>query len=314
MAKNDSDSVPSNAAAVTLIASQEINITSQPENITGQLGEEKTMQVVAENATSYQWQRSADGEAWSNISSTNVNYKDAKTATLTIKISKTTASYQYRCMVKNDTDSVPSDPASVTVAESAQLPVITTQPAEVTGEAGEEKTMSVVASNAASYQWQRSADGENWSNISSTNVNYKDAKTSTLTIKISKTTASYQYRCVVKNDNGSVPSEAASVTIGNVFEITVQPESITAQIGEEKTMSVVAENAVSYQWQRSADGENWSSISETNVNYSGAKTDTLTVKISKTTSSYVYRCIVKNEAGDKDISSIAEVSIATPEQ
>ena len=314
VAKNDSDSVPSNAAAVTLITSQDINITSQPENITGQLGEEKTMQVVAENATSYQWQRCSDGENWSNISSTNVNYKDAKTSTLTIKISKTTASYQYRCMVKNDTDSVPSDPASVTVAESAQLPVITTQPAEVIGEAGEEKTMSVVASNAASYQWQRSADGENWSNISSTNVNYKDAKTSTLTIKISKTTASYQYRCVVKNDNGSVPSEAASVTIGNVFEITVQPESITAQIGEEKTMSVVAENAVSYQWQRSADGENWSSISETNVNYSGAKTDTLTVKISKTTSSYVYRCIVKNEAGDKDISSIAEVSIATPEQ
>jgi hypothetical protein len=79
-------------------------------------------------------------------------------------------------------------------------------------------------------------------------------------------------------------------------------------------MSVVASNAASYQWQRSADGETWSNISSTNVNYDGEKTDTLTIKVSKTTASFTYRCIVKNEAGDKDISSIAEVSIATPEQ
>ena len=42
------------------------------------------------------------------------------------------------------------------------------------------------------------------------------------------------------------------------IEIIAQPENITAQIGEEATMSVVAENVASYQWQRSSDnGQNW---------------------------------------------------------
>ena len=173
------------------------------------------MSVVANNATSYQWQRSADGQTWSNISTTNTNYKDAKTATLTVKINKTTANYVYRCIVRNAESSVTSENVSVSIAEPALPLEITEHPESVFGEIGEEKTMSVVANNATSYQWQRSADGETWLNISSTNKNYADVKTDTLTIKINNTTKAYLYRCIVKNDDGeSIASVAAEVKTG----------------------------------------------------------------------------------------------------
>lgn len=305
--KNSAGSKVTEAATVTLL--QSLEITKQPANITGMAGEEKNMKITASGATSYQWQRSADEETWSNISTTNANYSGAKTDTLTIKISKTTASYVYRCVVKNSDTTEYSEVAVV----EAILPVeIKTQPKNISGTAGEEKTMRVVANNATSYQWQRSADGETWSNISTTNANYSGAKADILTIKVSKTTATYVYRCVVKNDKSSQNTEAASVTLivpVLTVEIVSDPESISGQNGEEKNMSVVANNATSYQWQRSADEENWSNISTTNVNYSGVKTDTLTVKINKTTASYIYRCVAKNSSGS-DVSEIAVVSIS----
>ena len=308
VATNSDGSVNSDSASVTLTVP--LTITAQPVNVEGLVGEEKTMSVVAQNATSYQWQRSSDGQTWSNVSTTNVNYGDAKTDTLIIKINKTTVAYVYRCIVKNSTSSATSDPASVTITEPAQVLEITSQPSDVSGEVGEEKAMTVAANNATSYQWQRSADGQTWSNISATNTNYRDVKTSTLTVKINKTTVAYVYRCVVKNAESSVNSESVSVFIAEPalpLEIMEQPENIFGEAGEEKTMRVVANNATSYQWQRSADGENWSNISATNKNYADAKTDTLTVKINNTTKAYVYRCVVKNDDGESLASESAQV-------
>ena len=289
-----------------------IEILSQPDNITAEAGEEKTMSVAAENVASYQWQRSADGQTWSNIGTTNTNYRDVKTETLTIKVSKNTAAYDYRCALKNSAGTVYTDPASVTLQ---QLLEISQQPQNISGKSGDEKTMKVVATNASSYQWQRSSDdGETWSNISTTNVNYKDVKTSILTIKLSKNTAGFVYRCVVKNSENTVNSEAAAVTVILPVTIKTQPQNITAEAGEEKTMSVVAQNATSYQWQRSADaGETWSNISTTNTNYRDVKTDVLTIKVSKNTAGFVYRCVVKN-AEFTENTEAATVTVAAPVQ
>ncbi|MBP5416483.1 MAG: InlB B-repeat-containing protein [Clostridiales bacterium] len=269
-----------------------IEIVNQPEDVTAAIGEEKILSVEANNVATYQWQRSADGQAWSNISTTNVNYSNVKTGSLTVKVNKNTVTFVYRCTLKNNAGTIYTDPASVTLLQQLE---ITAQPQNIAGGAGEEKTMSVLAPAATSYQWQRSANGgETWSNIGTTNTNYKDVKTNILTIRVSNNTAGYVYRCVVKNTDATVNSDAASVRVIVPVEITGQPEDIVGAVGEELTMSVAANNAESYQWQRSADGQTWSNISATNVNYKDVKTETLTIKLSKNTAGYVYRCVVKN--------------------
>ncbi len=310
--KNSENTVNSEAATVTVILP--IEIKTEPKDISSPSGEEKTMSVVAENATSYQWQRSSDnGETWSNIGSTNSNYTNAKTDTLTVKVNKTTAGFVYRCVVKNSAFTEYTREASVNVAEPVQELNITAQPEDISGQIGEAKTMSVEVTNATSYQWQRSADGQTWSNISTSNSNYSGAKTSALTININKNTVSYVYRCVAKNSGFTEHSEPASVSVAEPaqpLEITEQPESISGKSGDEKTMSVAATNATSYQWQRSSDdGATWSNIGTTNSNYSGVKTEELSVKINKNTAAYIYRCVVKNDSGDSLASEVACVEL-----
>ena len=308
--KNSENTVNSEIATVTVILP--VVIKTDPKDISAPSGEEKIMSVVAENATSYQWQRSSDnGENWSNIGSTNSNYTSAKTDTMTIKVNKTTAGFVYRCMVKNNAFTEYSKKANVTVAEPVQELKIKEQPQSITGPVGASWRVTVVADNATSYQWQRSSDGETWSNISTSNPNYSGVKTKTIIITISKTTAGFVYRCVVKNSTSSVISNVISVNISQTVKISEEPKDISGRIGEERFTHVVSNNATSYQWQRSSDGETWSNISVTNPNYIGAKNAYFTVKISKTTAGYVYRCILKNDAGDSVISRTVTVEILT---
>ncbi|MBP5416473.1 MAG: InlB B-repeat-containing protein [Clostridiales bacterium] len=308
VAKNGDGSVASEAATILLF--QPPVISSQPKNISGYSGEQKTMKISATSATAYQWQRSADGSSWSNIGATNVNYSGIKTNTLSIKINSTTSDFAYRCVAKNEDGSVESEAATITLF---QLPTISSQPKNISGYSGDQKSMSISASNATSYQWQRSTDGVAWVNIGTTNVNYSGVKTETLTINIGKSTAEYMYRCVAKNSGGSAESRAASITLFQPPVISAQPKDVSGYAGDLKIMSVTVTGADTYQWQRSADGVTWSNIGATNVNYSGIKTENMTIKVSATSEGYLYRCIVKNSDGSVASAPAAVSMIRLPE-
>ena len=285
-----------------------ITITSQPQDVSGQNGEEKVMSVVATNATSYQWQRGSDEAGWSPIGDSNANYKNAKTANLTIKVNKTTITHSYRCVVKNSKYTVQSEAANVTLVQPL---AITTQPRNVSGQNGEEKVMSVVATGATSYQWQRGSDEAGWSPIGDSNVNYRNAKTANLTIIVNKNTASSSYRCVAKNSSGSVTSQSATVTLIQPLAITTQPQNVSGQNGEEKVMGVVVAGATSYQWQRGSDEAGWLPIGVSNANYKNAKTANLTIIVNKNTASFSYRCVAKNSSGSVTSQS-ATVTLMQP--
>ena len=132
-----------------------IEITAQPENISATAGEEMSMTVTAKNATSYQWQRSSDGQTWSNIGSTNNNYSGVKTKTLTVKVNNGTAAFVYRCVVKNSTnDTVTTDSVKMIKANDF---AITTQPVDFIGVVGDTAAFNVIASgDGLTYQWQKS--------------------------------------------------------------------------------------------------------------------------------------------------------------
>lgn len=104
-----------------------------------------------------------------------------------------------------------------TISQSLTFaPVVLTQPAnDTTNHSGgsAEFTADFGSELAATYQWQESADGTSWSNISNGGI-YAGATTLTLTITPTDTTKNgYQYRCRATNSLGTTATNAATMTV-----------------------------------------------------------------------------------------------------
>ena len=294
--KNASGTATSSAAILTVVTKPVIN--AQPKSISAGPGDNVTFTITASGtAMSYQWQFKAPGEsAWNNSSMAG-----AKTATLYVTATTARNGQQYRCVVKNAAGSVTSSAATLTVASNLK-PSITNQPKSTTAISGATATFYVAAKGGnLTYQWQFKAPGETaWNNSSMTG-----AKTATLSVPATMARSGQQYRCVVKNGNGSVTSSAATLTVIETPKITTQPTSRTAAAGDTIKFTVKATGgALTYQWQFKAAGTStWNNSSMT-----GAKTATLSVPATAARSGQQYRCIVKNAAG-KVTSSAATLTV-----
>lgn len=166
-------------------------ITTQPTDQTVNEGDTLTLQVVASNATGYQWKKGA-----SNISG-------ATSATYTKNSVVPADAGSYTCVVSGEGGlSVTSDAATVTVNA---LPVITVQPTNQTINEGETLNLSITATGATGYQWKKD------------NVNIPSATSATYT-KENTTTAddSGAYVCVVTGAGGTVTSNTATVVVNAV--------------------------------------------------------------------------------------------------
>ena len=97
--------------------------------------------------------------------------------------------------------------STITVRLRETVPVITTQPANVTVAPNGTATFTVAASGSGlSYQWQYSTNGSTWHNSSGTEATFSFKATTALSGR--------QYRCKVTNAGGSVYSAAATLTVG----------------------------------------------------------------------------------------------------
>ncbi|MCQ2501088.1 MAG: hypothetical protein MJ117_07065, partial [Lachnospiraceae bacterium] len=221
-------------------------------------------------AAGYQWYYTKDGKKWYKSSSAS-----AITDTITLKVSSSNCNNQYRCVVTGeDGNTVTSDIAAINLIPGA---VITQQPVSVVSKIDQTIQYTVVADNAESYQWYYSKDGSSWYKSGSTG-----AATDTLSLKVSKTNMTYVYRCKVTGFDGNTKN---SSIVGTVV-ITTQPVSCSAAVGEHGSFTVVAENAVTYKWQYSANnGSTW--ISSTAA---GADTATTTPKVTTSNRTNLYRC------------------------
>jgi hypothetical protein len=133
--------------SVTVLPAQPLFL-QQPSNQTGYVGDTFTFttEATANPAPSYQWQYSADGNAWSSISG-------ATQPVLSINSAPYSAAGSYRVVATNTNGSTNSSVATLGLTFPA--PEITQQPAPVGVEAGENATFTVVASGTGnlSYQW-----------------------------------------------------------------------------------------------------------------------------------------------------------------
>jgi hypothetical protein len=93
------------------------------------------------------------------------------------------------------------------------LPVFTTQPANTTACAPSAVSLSAMATNANSYQWQISTNsGGTWNDIAASAI-YTNVTTSTLNITNTTGLNGNQYRCVAIGTAGNVNSNAATLTV-----------------------------------------------------------------------------------------------------
>ena len=202
--RNGVESVTSNAAKLTVLSKPAI--TTQPQSIKAAYGDVVKFTVKATGGSlTYQWQYKSPGSStWKDSGMTG-----AKTATLKVTAEKARNGQQYRCVVKNSMGSVTSSAATLTTASIAK-PVIQTQPANKTASAGQTVKFTVEATGGSlTYQWQFKAPGtDTWYNSSMTG-----AKTATLTVEATAGRNGQQYRCIVKNSQGTATSSAAKLTV-----------------------------------------------------------------------------------------------------
>ncbi len=176
-------------------------ITAQPKKTTVAVGETATFKVVAAGTgLKYQWYYSKDnGAKW-------VKWCGKTKASVNVTASAANNGTMYRCVVKNTKGSVTSSAVKMTV--SGVKPRILTQPKAVTVKSGKTVKFTVAAAGVGlKYQWQYSKNGgKTWTKLS--------GKTSaTLSLKAAKKNNGWLYRCVVKNDIGSVNSKAVKLTV-----------------------------------------------------------------------------------------------------
>lgn len=166
--------------------------------------------VNSELTVTYQWQVSANqGSSWSNVSNGGV-YSGATTATLTIASASGLNGYFYRCNMTNASGSTTTNVVGISID-----PWITTQPHDQSVSVGANVTFSVVATGqtALNYQWEISTDGgTTWSNLSNAGV-YSGVTTANLSISSSAGLNTYKYRVLVSDNNSSITSSAATLTV-----------------------------------------------------------------------------------------------------
>lgn len=235
-------------------------ITAQPADVSVVAGSAASFNVTATgDAPSYQWQTSADGgTSWSDIAGATTTSYTLATTTLG------DSGRWFRVLVTAAGATVASSPAQLTVTTAVQAPAITVQPANQTVTEPAAATFSVTATGTSlQYQWQLSANGTAWSDISgATAASYSTAST---TVSVSGT----QFRVQVSNTAGSVTSNAAVLTVEPASSANTAPsfstqpasQSVTAGSSATFSASVAGTPTPVLQWQRSNDsGASWTDI------------------------------------------------------
>ena len=230
---------------------------------------------------SYQWTRNT------------VDIPGAISTTLTLTNVQNATGGAYAVRVWNGVESVTSAPALLTILPPDSAPVITTQPVAQTVDYGATATFSVVASGYPypTYQWQKAG------------VDIPGGTAATLTLGNVALEAAGQYRVIVANSLGSVPSTAVSLTVNPVAPaITVQPVAKAVVAGTTATFSVTATGVPTptYQWQRNEE------------NITGATLATLTLPNVQVAAAGQYRVIVSNSGGNATSTAVPLTVAAAP--
>jgi immunoglobulin I-set domain protein len=250
------------------------SLTVQPASVTVTAGQPATFSVSAAGTApiSYQWRRNT------------ANISGATAASYMIPATTTTDNgSKFDVIVTNNSGSITSSQATLTVNAATTAPAITTQPANQSVTAGQAATFSVVASGTAplSYQWRK-----NTANITGASASSYTTPATTSADNGAK------FDVVVSNTAGNITSAQATLTVNSAPvapTITTQPANQTVNAGQTATFSVVASGTapLTYQWQKNG------------VAITGATAASYTTPVTTTADSgELFRVVVGNSAGN----------------
>ncbi len=259
---------------------RKMEIYEQPESVEAQVGDTVEFHVYGDKINSYQWYYSQNaGKTWKKSGMTGFD-----TDTLTVYVTESRIGQMYRCQVTGaDGTTIDSEAASI-----MQKFEITKQPGNVITSVGETVVLSVEATGAKNYQWYYSQNGgASWSKSS-----MPGSSSDELVISVTAKRIGQKYRCQVTGLNGDVLNSEAA-TLLEKLEITKQPVSQTAAIGDTVSFEVVANGAKKYQWYYSQNGgKTWSKSS-----MAGNTSKVLTIPVTATRIGQKYRCYVTGADG-----------------
>ncbi|NJR40937.1 MAG: hypothetical protein HC781_21480, partial [Leptolyngbyaceae cyanobacterium CSU_1_4] len=230
--------------------------------ITGTATEDQTLTADASaiadieglGTFSYQWQSSADGTTWTDIT--------GATAT-TFVLDDDQVGEQVRVKVSYiDDEGTPESINSAATTAIANINDIPTGFPIITGTATEDQTLTADASAIAdddglgtfSYQWQSSADGTTWTDITG-------ATATTFVLDDEQVGEQVRVKVSYIDDEGTPESinSVATATIANINDIPTGFPTITGTATEDQTLTADASGIAdddglgtfSYQWQSS---------------------------------------------------------------
>ena len=275
---NPAGSVQSSTANVVVRQSAtEDSITKKLEKVTtiSRTGYARfVVETTAYNPT-YKWYYGS-GDTWTEFEETsNILFIPAES-----KYNRK----NIKCEISNGGGSVSTQAVLVYSSTAIQ---ITSQPQDVSFKLNENASFNVTVSTStgnAYYQWQYSADSNEWQNI-------ENATEATYSFKMMDSKNRGYYRCEIDNGGGVLYSENAKIIFPEDVAITTQPTAITsAIIGAKATFTVVVSGDYpKYQWQVSYDyGDTWENIA-------GATNGTLGVDVVENIVDNSYRCLVWND-------------------
>ncbi len=223
------------------------------------------------NTYSYQWQRSGDGQSW-----TNILVATATTYTLAVADEGNEIRLQITATNPDGTLVVASPPSARVLAAA---PVNTVAPT-ISGTAQRTGTLTGTPGNWSgigntyTYQWQRSPDGQSWTSV------------------LGQTAVTYQLR---KADEGSyLRLQVTATNPDNTVTVSSPPSGLVTAYPPQNTVSPVLtgtaqragtltailgtwtgpDNTYAYQWQDSSDAQTWTNIAgATTVTYTLGKAD-----------------------------------------
>lgn len=283
-----------------LIIETQHAITAQPNDCAAAPGSTARFSVVANGASSFQWQCSDNaGKSWYD---TGIGNAISRQATLEFEASAGLTKRLYRCVVSF------SD-GTKAATESARLKLIGNaiagQPKDAVAATGSTTSFTVRAEGAASYRWQCSDNGgKTWYD---TGIGNAASKQAALSFTANDALAKRLYRCIVVFADGTeTASQSAKLTLtAQEGAITSQPKDCSTKAGERATFTVEAEHAKAYQWQCSDNGgKTWY---DTGIGGATSKTSSISFTASEGLAKRLYRCMVTYKGGAKRATSTARL-------
>ena len=181
--------------------------------------------------------------------------------------------------------------------------IIIRQPSDYIGQIGSDAFFHVDATgDNITYRWQYRGSSSTWYN--STQTGYR---TPTLRMSFTEARLIYSFRCAITSGEETVYTNVVRLIDVNMeppLTITVQPANVAGSVGSSAAVSIVADGAapLTYQWQQSADGVSWSSVS-------GATAYSLTLTLAASDNGSYLRCAVTDANGRTVFSEPAHVTV-----